>query len=179
LARIVSTTSFDDGLDFLAVQVDVAAPPALEAEIPRGASVSMLAGDADLTVSLEAGDARPVPGARVDDDEGTSPPVDVDALRRNDARKRVVYWAFERSAIDHDLGRVAEYMRRDFGHMLMVPVAALPHHVPEQDAPLRGVDHVLDRRGERGECASRGCGCGFIQLGAHAGLSCISTAALG
>jgi hypothetical protein len=40
-----------------------------------------LEGDADLAVGLEAGDARAVPRAWIDDDERTPPLVDVDALR--------------------------------------------------------------------------------------------------
>jgi hypothetical protein len=46
--------------------------------------------DADLAVGLEAADARPVPGARVDNDERTPPRIDIDSLRRDDARERVV-----------------------------------------------------------------------------------------
>ena len=126
------------------------------------AGMAGLEGDADLAVGLEAGDARAVPRAWIDDDERTPPLVDVDALRRDDARKRVVDRPLERTAIDHDLGRIAEHVRRDLGHMLVVLVAALPHHIPEQDVPLRGVDHVLDRWGERAEGLRRGRSRSFI-----------------
>ena len=137
------------------------------------AGMAGLESDADLAVGLEAGDARAVPRAWIDDDEWTPPLVDVDALRRDDARKRVVDRPFERTAIDHDLGRIAEHVRRVLGHMLVVLVAALPHHIPEQDVPLRGVDHVLDRWGERAEGLRRGRRRRFIQIRAHAGLSCV------
>src|SRR5262249_42461282 len=73
-------------------------------EITRMAS---LEGYADLAVSLEAGDARPMPSARIDDNERTPRRVDVDALRRDDASKRVIDRPFERAAIDHDLGPIA------------------------------------------------------------------------
>ena len=51
------------------------------------AGMAGLEGDADLAVGLEAGDAGAVPGAWIDDDERTPLRVDVDALRRNDARQ--------------------------------------------------------------------------------------------
>ena len=105
-----------------------------------------LEGDADLAVGLEPGDARAVPGAWINDYKRTPPRINLNAPRRNDARKGIVDGLFERPAIDHDLGRIAKHVRGDLGHMLVVLVAALPHHIPEQDAPLRGVDHVLDGR---------------------------------
>ena len=55
--------------------------------------------------------------------------------------------------------------------MLVVLVAALPHHIQEQDAPLRGVDHVLSRRGQRVGGLRPGRGCRFIAIGTHVGLS--------
>ena len=73
-------------------------------------------------------------------------------------------WPFERATIDHDLGRIAEHVRRDLGHVFVVLVAALPHHIQEQRAPLRGVDDVLDRRREWAERLGRGRRCRIIQI---------------
>ena len=128
------------------------------------AGMAGLEGDADLAVGLEAADARPVPGARIDDDEGATPRIDLHARRRDDTRKRVVDRPLERAAIDHELGRVTQHVRRELSHMLVVLVAALPHHIQEQDAPLRGVDHVLSRRGQRVGGLRRGRGCSLMEV---------------
>ena len=39
----------------------------------------------------------------------------------------------------------------DLCQMLAVLVAALAHDVPEQDAALRGIDHVFHRRADEAE----------------------------
>ena len=54
------------------------------------AGMSGLEGNADLAVGLEAADARPMSGARIDDDEGAAGRVDFDALRRDNADESVV-----------------------------------------------------------------------------------------
>ena len=114
--------------------------------------------DADLAVGLEAADARAVPGARIDDDEGPARRVDLDALRRNDPHERIVDRPLERAAVDDELDLVVEHMRRGLGQMLAILVAALPHDIPEQDAALRGIDHVFHSGGkhaQRATCRSR------------------------
>ena len=50
------------------------------------AGMAGLERDADLAVGLEAADPGPVPGARIDDDEGPARRIDLDALRRDDPR---------------------------------------------------------------------------------------------
>ena len=105
--------------------------------------------DADLAVGLEAADAGAVPGARIDDDERPQRLVDLDARRRNDAHEQVVDRPLERAAVHDELGLVVEHVRRGFGHVLAVLVAALAHDVPEQDAALRGIDRVFKERSKK------------------------------
>ena len=52
----------------------------------------------------------------------------------NDARKHVVDRAPQRASVDDELGFIVEHVRRCLRHVLAVLVAALPHHVAEQDA---------------------------------------------
>ena len=121
-------------------------------EADEVAGMAGLEGDADLAVGLEAADAGAVPGARIDHDKGAPRRIDRDALRRDDAHEGVIDRPLERAAVDDELGLVVEHVRRGLGEMLAILVAALAHHVEEQEAALRGVDHVFDRRskGTRG-----------------------------
>ena len=61
------------------------------------------------------------------------------------ADKNVVDRPIERAAVDNELRRVIEDVWSDLGQVLAVLVAALPHHIPEQHAALRGIDQVFDR----------------------------------
>jgi hypothetical protein len=107
--------------------------------------------DANLAVGLEPADAGAVPGAGVDDDEGPPRRIDLDACRRNHACEHVTDRPFERSAVHDELDFVFEHVRRGLGQMLAILVAALTHHVPEQDAALRGIDQEFHGRGEHCE----------------------------
>jgi hypothetical protein len=57
-------------------------------------------------------------------------------------------------------------MRSYLGEMLLVLIAALPQHVPEQDTALHGVQHVFDRDGEGAERSCSGIA-GWIRAGIH------------
>ena len=108
------------------------------------AGMAGLEGDADLAVGLEAADAGAVPGARIDDDEGAPRRIDRHAFRRHDAHEGVIDRPRERAAVDDELGLVVEHVRRRLGEVLAVLVAALAQHVEEEEAALRGVDHVFE-----------------------------------
>ena len=95
--------------------------------------------DADFAVGLEAADAGTVPGARIDDDERPARRIDFDPPRRNDPHEAVVDRPIERAAVDDELDLVVEHVRSGLGQMFAILIAALAHHVPEQDAALRGV----------------------------------------
>jgi hypothetical protein len=98
--------------------------------------------DADLRVVLEAPDARPVAGARVDDDERALRVVDLRAGRRHDAHQRVVAGTLVRARVREHLVAVVQ-QRRLAGILVRDPlVAALADRVPEQRAALARVDPV-------------------------------------
>ena len=110
-----------------------------------------LEGDPDFAVGFEPADAWSVARARIDDDERTARLIDRGALRRNDANERVVHGPGEGAAVKHKLHLVVEHMRSDFREMFTIGVTPFAHHVPKQDAPLRGVDTVFGCGGERAE----------------------------
>ena len=97
---------------------------------------------ADLAVGLEAADPGPVPGARVDDHEGPLPHVDRDARGRGDPDQPVVDRALELAAVGDEVAGEAQDVRRLLGHVLVVLVAALPHDVEVEHAPLPRVRPV-------------------------------------
>src|SRR6266487_538392 len=104
--------------------------------------------DANLAIGLEAANARAMPCARVDNDEGAESQIEFDALRRNDARERIIHRPIELPTVQYELDIIVKHVRGSFLLMLAILLAALVHYVPEQDATLSRIDDVLDRRGD-------------------------------
>ena len=104
--------------------------------------------NADLTVGLEAANARTVAGARIDDDKRPQLRIDVDAVGRDDPHKSIIYGPVQLAAVHNQLDLVVEYVRRVFGHVLAILISALTQHIPKQYAALGGIDPVLHCRGK-------------------------------
>src|SRR5262245_58596576 len=113
------------------------------------AGMAGLEGDADLAVGLEAADPWPMAGARVDNDEGTSHRIDRDGLGRNDPCKHVIDRPVERATVNHQFGFIVENIRSLLGEVLLVLIAPLPQHVPEQDGSLAGINQIFEGGSER------------------------------
>jgi hypothetical protein len=111
--------------------------------------------DADFAVGLESPNPRAVPGARVDDDERPSRRVDLGARRRNDPHEPVVDGSIKRLAAEDQLHFVVEHIWHGLGQVFAILIAALAHDVPEQNAALRGIDHVLHGRSKYAERRKR------------------------
>ena len=105
-------------------------------------------GDADLAVRLEAANPGPCPARGSTTTNGRSTGIDRHALGRNDARQDIVDGPLEGAAVDHKFGVVIEDMRSVLGQMLAILIAALPQHIPEQDAPLASIDQIFNGRSE-------------------------------
>src|SRR5262249_13402157 len=105
----------------------------------------------DFTVRFEPADAWPMSGTRIDHDERSASWVDFNALRRNDADKRIVDGTRKGATVDNEFNLVFQHMRRGLGEVLTVGVAPLAHDIPEQNAALGRVDHVCGRCTEQAE----------------------------
>ena len=99
---------------------------------------------ADLAVGLEAADAGPVPGPRVDHHERPLLRVDLDAFGRDDPHHHIVDRARQVLAASHDLELVAQHRIGLAGHVVVELIAALAQHIGKQDGPLRRVDRIGD-----------------------------------
>ena len=109
--------------------------------------------DANFAVGLEAADAWPMAGARINDDEGRAAGIDLDACRRNDTRQDIIDRPFEAfghraPAQLHNRERAAPIWRCARDRL----IAALAHGVPEQNLPLgrvhgerKGRVHEIER----------------------------------
>src|SRR5262245_26016851 len=99
----------------------------------------------DLARLLETADAWAVTSAGIDDDEGTLGRVDFHAVLREDAQERIIDGALEGASVQDRL--VVEDQDRWFSFAMMFErdVAALAHHVPEQNGSLAGVDPIVHR----------------------------------
>ena len=109
------------------------------------AGMTRLEGDADFAIGLEAGDARAVAGARINDHERPPLGIDLHARRRDDAHQSVVHRPAERPPVEYELNLVVEHVRGGLGHVLAILIAALAHHIPKQEQTLGGVGQVFGR----------------------------------
>ena len=98
---------------------------------------------AEFAVGLEAADARPVPGTRIDHHERALQRIDHHPGRRLDPHQQIVDRPGEGAAVQHQFGVEAQHMRHRLVLLRVVLVAALAHHVPEQDGALPGIHPVL------------------------------------
>ena len=112
-------------------------------EADEVAGVAGLEGDADLALRLEAANAGPMPGARIDDDERTLILIRFLALLGDDAHKRIVHRPRELAPIHDELAAELQHMRRGFGGMLLIALAALLEDIEEEDAALPGVNPIV------------------------------------
>ena len=98
---------------------------------------------ADFALGLHAADSRPVPGARIDDDDRRLHRIDGDAVRRSDAHEPVVDRAGQLPSIDDELVGEVQHIwdiLRGLGEM---DVSPLVQSFERQDAPLPSVRPVL------------------------------------
>ena len=100
---------------------------------------------ADLALRLEPADARSVPRARVDDDERSLARIDFDAGRRCNAHEHVVDRTLEIAPVHDEFAAEFQNMRRDFGCVFLVALAALLKHVEEEYAALPCVGPIFAR----------------------------------
>ena len=96
------------------------------------AGMTGLEGDADLTVGLEPADARAMPRARIDHHEGAARRIDCRSLGRDNPHEDIVNRPIEGAAVNNDLRRIVEHVRRGLREMLAILVAALAHHVQKR-----------------------------------------------
>src|SRR5262249_16264589 len=98
--------------------------------------------DTDFTLRLEATDAGPMSGPRIDDDERSLLRIDADTVGRRNANEPIVHWSPEMTAVDDKLVFELQYIRSRLRNAIEVVVAPLPHHVPEQHRALAGIDPI-------------------------------------
>ena len=103
-------------------------------------------GIADFTLGLEAADARPLAGARVNHDDRPFARIDLDAGRRNDARKCIVDWPGQRSSVHQHLMAEAQDRRHRARCDLDLFVAAPAQQIEEKHAALKRIDQVFRPR---------------------------------
>jgi hypothetical protein len=108
-------------------------------EIDRMAVVQR---DADLTVGLEAADARAMAGPGVDDHIGTLPVLHLDAAGRQDLEQHLVGRARQRLAVEDDLVVVDEHRRRAGLLMRLVLLSPFAQDVERERVALLRVDGV-------------------------------------
>ena len=122
------------------------------------AGMTGLEGNAHLALRLEAANARPVAGARIDDDEWTLVRIDLDALRRHDAYQRVVHWPRQLAAVHDEFAAELQHMRRSLCGMLPIALAALLQDIQKKEPALARINPI-------GPCIPSDIGCplrGFV-----------------
>ena len=118
----------------------------LRPEADEVARVAGTQGHADLAVHLGAADPGTVAGARIEDDERALARIRPRAGRRDDSYQVVVDGPPERPTVEHHLVLEGQDRRLALRLVLEEHVAALAHHVAEQDGALGGVDPVIPGR---------------------------------
>ena len=111
-------------------------------EADEVAGMTCLEGNADLALRLEAADAGPVAGARIDDDEWTLARIDLDTLGRHDAYQGIVHRPWQLAAIHDELAAELQHMRRGLCGMLLIALAALLEDVQKEQSALARIDPI-------------------------------------
>ena len=104
----------------------------------------------DLAVRLHASDARPVAGARIDDDDRRLCAIDRRAGGRNDAHEPVVDRRLQSAAVPHQLCGKIEHVRNLLRGVLAIIVASFTEGIQNQYAALPRVNPVFLRCAEAG-----------------------------
>src|SRR5262249_59646982 len=123
---------------------DTLALPRLRGEADKVDRMSELERIADLADRLEAADARPLTGARVDDDHRPLALVELDACRGNDADQRVIDRPWQLVAAHHNLEIIDQNGIDRMRPHLLVLIAAPAQDIQEQDRPLREVSPIFN-----------------------------------
>src|SRR5262249_36264050 len=92
---------------------------------------------------------RAVPGARIEDDEGTLSNIEADAIRRQDANQGVVHRPRETASVQDQLGLKGKHMRSFARFDVEIVVATLTKHIQKQRPALHGVDTLVLRFARR------------------------------
>src|SRR3954451_17451236 len=95
--------------------------------------------------SAHAADARPVPGPRIEYDEGALAPIDRYARWRHNADQRIVDRPRQGASVEHEFGFEDQNVRRLARIVLDVIVAALAQDIEQQDPPLPRIDPIPER----------------------------------
>ena len=102
-------------------------------------------GDTDLARLLEAADTGAMTGAGIDNDKRTLGRVDLASVFWQNAQERIVNRTLQVASVQHRLVIKDQNRRLATAMVLERNVAALAHHVPEQNAALTGVNPVVQR----------------------------------
>ena len=105
--------------------------------------MTRLEGLADLAHRLEAADARPLAGTRVDHDHRPLGLVDHRALRRHDPHQRIVHRSRQAVALQDDLVVEDQHGIDRSGRHLRLLVAGLPENVEEDERALPEIGRVV------------------------------------
>ena len=114
-------------------------------EADEVAGMARLQGHADLALRLEAANARPVAGARIDDDERTLAFVDLDAVGRHDADQNVVHGPRQLAPVHDEFAAEFQHVRRSLCGMLPIALAALLQDVQEKNPALARIEPISPR----------------------------------
>ena len=127
---------------------------------------------ANFAVGFESANAGPVPRTRIDHDKWPAHRIDLGTSRWRDFRKNVIDRPRKCATVKNNLNLVVEHVRRLLFQVLTILVSTQAQGVPEQDAALRRIDHVVERR-TTGAKEKRGFPRRLLNmLGCHQAVSC-------